>query len=152
MFTGEVVYIAGPIANDPDYELKFKAAEKYLRSQGLVTLNPAAIVGPFAKRFPKRSSDKNIMRACRRLIDGSDILALLPGWFQSKGATAEVAMYTQAFIMNDKTRSIWIVELELRTKRSKKAKDAGKYEVDASHWYLGLEHWEKRSTRLIITD
>lgn len=77
------VYIAGPITDDPDYKDKFYDAEMALVSEGHTILNPSEL--------PKGLTNADYMRICFAMIDVADIVAFIPGWEESKGASLENA-------------------------------------------------------------
>jgi nucleoside 2-deoxyribosyltransferase len=78
------VYIAGPMTGLP--ELNFPAFHREaanLRAQGIEVVNPAEInADPNAKWV-------DCMRADIRELVTCDVIAMLPGWDKSKGATLE---------------------------------------------------------------
>jgi Protein of unknown function (DUF550)/Domain of unknown function (DUF4406) len=82
------IYIAGPMTGLTDYNYPaFHAAEEQLLSAGYVVLNPArhkpAVAVPTWHDW---------MRLGIRAVTDSDGVALLPGWAQSRGARAEIAV------------------------------------------------------------
>jgi len=46
------IYISGPISNDKDASIKFKAAEEYLRSKGYDPVNPEYMEQPNPFYYP----------------------------------------------------------------------------------------------------
>ena len=77
------VYIAGPITNDPKYKDKFYDAEMALMSEGHTILNPSEL--------PRGLTNADYMRIDLAMIDVADIVAFLPGWEESQGASLENA-------------------------------------------------------------
>lgn len=77
------VYIAGPITNDPDYKDKFYDAEQALRYEGHTILNPSEL--------PRGLTNADYMRIDLAMIDVADVVAFLPGWEESQGASLEHA-------------------------------------------------------------
>lgn len=77
------VYIAGPITNDPNYKDKFYDAEMALRYEGHTILNPSEL--------PRGLTNADYMRIDLAMIDVADIVAFLPGWEKSQGASLEHA-------------------------------------------------------------
>lgn len=77
-----VVYIAGPMTGiEHKNRPAFYSAEEYLQSCGLLVLNPA--------RLPDGMPGERYMPICLELVKQADILARLPGWDSSPGATCE---------------------------------------------------------------
>lgn len=75
------VYIAGKITGDDNYKSRFEYAEKSLHKQGFTVLNPAVL--------PEGMRPADYMRLCFSMIDCADIVAFLPNYENSKGATIE---------------------------------------------------------------
>lgn len=83
---GMRIYIAGPMTGLPDFNYPaFDAAAAQWRASGWDVLNPAESFG--------RRTDLPYdlyLREAARLVTMSDALALLPGWYDSKGALLEL--------------------------------------------------------------
>ena len=78
-----IVYIAGPMKGRPDLNHPaFMAAEAKLASLGYKVLNPA--------KLPQGMSPDWYMPRCLDMVNSCDVLAHLPGWEGSAGATIEV--------------------------------------------------------------
>lgn len=81
------IYLSGPITGHEDYIKNFnKAAEEVQTS-----FNGAEIINPANLRFvmPPNSTWKEYMRICHELLDMADVIYMLPGWSESKGACIE---------------------------------------------------------------
>ena len=76
------IYLAGRIANCPDYHARFANAACRLRLQGHDVFNPAA-----AGQEGRKLSD--IMAHVLPQVCQSDAIAMLPGWWRSGGARIE---------------------------------------------------------------
>lgn len=109
------VYLSGPMRGIKDFNFPaFMAAAEYLRSQGHVVFNPAEKDLERDKkedRAPTWQSEDGDIKAAeaagfdRRaaitddlmwVINEAEAIALLPGWFSSKGANAE--LWTARFL------------------------------------------------------
>lgn len=75
------VYLAGKITGDPDYKTRFaRAAQKLEKLLGPV-LNPAVLPGGL--------DAADYMAICTAMLDRADVVAFLPGWDSSSGASLE---------------------------------------------------------------
>jgi hypothetical protein len=82
-----VVYIAGPITGQPNYNTSaFKEAERVLRYAGHTVLNP--------RNTPLGLTYAAYMDISLAMIRASDQVYALEGWSKSKGAATEVAYAT----------------------------------------------------------
>lgn len=80
-----VIFLSGKITNDPDYKVKFHAAQVELEEQGHVVLNPAML--------PQTGlSWAACLRITAAMLAESDAVLFLPGWQGSKGAKQEHAL------------------------------------------------------------
>jgi hypothetical protein len=79
------IYISGSISGDPDYRRKFSCAEERLFDAGYCPVNPAKMNVPI-------EAWERAMRNAVIIMLGSDGVALLPDWKQSKGAKIEVRL------------------------------------------------------------
>ena len=78
----KVVYIAGPITNNPDYLRDFNKMENQLIVAGYIVLNPA--------KLPQGLSYEQYARIDFAKIDAADAVIALPRWDESQGARLEV--------------------------------------------------------------
>lgn len=79
----ERIYIAGKITGDPDYKVKFNAAHLWLLRRGW-----AEVVNP-VKACREGWPWWRCMLRCLRLVAGSQWVAMLPDWNESRGARIE---------------------------------------------------------------
>jgi hypothetical protein len=77
------LYLAGKVTGDPDYKYKFYNAAMWLRVAGYCVCNPAEC-------GLENSTWIDAMRYLIPKILECDAIALLPGWWKSKGARLEV--------------------------------------------------------------
>ena len=75
------IYIAGKITGDSAYKEKFKRAAEAIESQGDVAISPATI--------PEGMRPADYMRICFAMMDSADVVAFLPDWYESRGASLE---------------------------------------------------------------
>ena len=93
-----LVYLSGPISNQPDGNRgAFAAAQVYFEAQGHTVLNPHV----FCKELERTLSAMDLtddekwryfMRACIREVTKAHQLFALDGWNDSRGAMREVAV------------------------------------------------------------
>ncbi|MBQ1776630.1 MAG: DUF4406 domain-containing protein [Acidaminococcaceae bacterium] len=83
-----VVYLAGPMTGVPDWNRPaFYSAEEFFRQEGALVLNPA--------RLPIGMPGKAYLPICLAMVEQADVIALLPGWESSEGATIETLYATK---------------------------------------------------------
>lgn len=75
------IYIAGKIAGDDDYRVKFLRARVELEREGNIILTPAVL--------PDGMETGDYMKICFAMIDVADAVAFLPDWPESPGACLE---------------------------------------------------------------
>lgn len=80
----KVVYIAGPITNDPDYEVKFGRAAFHLK----LKLGVTAVLNPAVLPSGLKSHDA-YMRITLAMLAEADAVVFLPDWLSSKGSRME---------------------------------------------------------------
>jgi len=78
------VYISGGISNVPDYMRRFKKAEKRLKKHFDV-VNPAKVLD----KLPKCTAYETYMEMSIVMLKECDLIYMLKGWSNSKGASAE---------------------------------------------------------------
>lgn len=78
-----IIYLAGKINGDPDYREKFQGYAERLQKQhpGATIINPA--------EHPAGLSNAEYMRLCFAEIDAAGLVAFIPDWSRSDGATLE---------------------------------------------------------------
>jgi hypothetical protein len=85
MQNGKIVYLSGKITDNADYKKDFKCAEHFLSQMGYIVINPAEL-----EEVAEGLTYEQYMQICYRLIDISDIIFMVSGWQNSKGANAEL--------------------------------------------------------------
>lgn len=93
----KTIYIAGPMRGKPLYNFPaFDQAAHKLRLAGWTVINPAELdrVRGFQPTDPTPSQEflKEAIMIDLQEISECDAIAVLPGWEESKGACAEVAL------------------------------------------------------------
>lgn len=78
-----VVFLSGPITGDKNYYSRFKQYERILVRNGYTVLNPAIL--PNSDEL----SHDDYMKITLAMLEVSDIVLMLRGWEQSKGAVIE---------------------------------------------------------------
>lgn len=93
-----IIYIAGRIKDDPDYKIKFHAAEEYLKEMGHTVLNPASL--------PLGLPEEAYMPICLAMLNAAEAIFMLEGAEQSDGAMLErnFAIYQNKVIILDPVR------------------------------------------------
>ncbi len=76
-----VIYIAGPMKGDPEYQTRFNAAESYLSWKGWIVLNPAML--------PQGMQRDAYLPICLAMVQAADAIVLLAGSEHSEGAQLE---------------------------------------------------------------
>jgi len=83
------VYISGPITGIPHYEINFMKAEKFLKGNGHIVINPVRI-GKYLQMELKREPtyEEYLERDIQNLRE-CDAIVYLPGWQNSNGCKKE---------------------------------------------------------------
>jgi hypothetical protein len=107
------IYIAGKITGDPNYKAKFAEAENFYKKKGYTVLTPTWM--------PQGMRPADYMRICFAMIDTADVVAFLPGFRQSAGASLELSycFYTEKAVhlperepeIQQGMADIWILDL-----------------------------------------
>jgi hypothetical protein len=88
------IYISGPITGKRDLNIvAFKEAENLINAAGHAAINPHALCSEITSKVFK--TDLGLWLACMRkcvpAIRQSDLILLLPGWEESRGARKELS-------------------------------------------------------------
>ncbi len=81
------IYISGPITGNPNARRDFGRAERELRWEG-----HDDIVNPEALLRGLRMTHDEYLHVCQSFLEVSDVMILLPGWRDSKGACLEIGI------------------------------------------------------------
>lgn len=76
------IYIAGKITGNEDYKRQFSDAERNLKEQGFVVMNPAIL--------PDGFEHHEYMSICFRMLNVCNAIYLLENWQDSIGARMEL--------------------------------------------------------------
>lgn len=79
------IYLSGAITGTNDYMERFKAAEEKLTLDGHTVFNPAAV----NSMMPTETTYEEYMRVSFTLLDMCDVIYMMRGWQDSKGANRE---------------------------------------------------------------
>lgn len=88
MKTNEVIYISGAISGTSDYMERFEKAEAFLKGKGYKVINPAKVMCPLDGVL----GYEDMMDIDMMLIERADIIFMLKGWRESKGANREYGL------------------------------------------------------------
>lgn len=80
------VYISGPITGTTDFIERFAFAENALASFGNIVINPAKVNAG----MPEGTTHAEYMQLSFAMLDMCDVIFMLDGWQQSKGANMEL--------------------------------------------------------------
>lgn len=81
------LYIAGPVTNCPGYPERFARAENLLQARGFEADNPPRMIG-----LHPGWAWADYMKAALRIMLRCEGVALLPGWWRSRGARLEALL------------------------------------------------------------
>lgn len=84
------VYISGPITNNPHYDDDFADAYIHLHNLGHNPVNPVDIGGELKRKMGREPTWAEYMREDIKALMDCDGIFMLPGWMESRGASAEV--------------------------------------------------------------
>lgn len=92
------IYLAGGITGDENYKTRFAAAKRMLLREGEDRLDstawyygsPRADTVLSTAELPADWPGKVYMDVCLAMIRAADLVAFLPGWEQSRGASLEM--------------------------------------------------------------
>lgn len=85
MVQEKIVYLSGKITGNENYKEVFSKAEQFLVNKGCCVLNPTRLY-----EVSKELAYEQYMKLCYTLIDICDVVFMVSGWQESKGAKAEL--------------------------------------------------------------
>lgn len=85
------VYLSGKIIGNPDYKLDFDIAQESIEFGDFkeAGLDPDECTYFVPSRLPEGKTAVEYMRICFAMIELADVVAMLPNWSDSRGATLE---------------------------------------------------------------
>lgn len=87
------VYLSGPITGVKDYEERFARAEAYYREMRHEVVNPVKVGKQLEGRLGLNDVTwRQYMEEDIKALVGCDVIALLPGYEESQGATTELML------------------------------------------------------------
>lgn len=102
------LYIAGPMSGLPEFNYPaFRRADRDLRAAGYDVLNPADIDAAHNPMPDAPQAWDWYMRHALRMVVAADAVALLDGWWRSRGAALEHHV-ARALDMDAEPVSEWI--------------------------------------------
>ena len=78
------VYISGAITNNPDFKSDFKKAREKWESEGYTVIDPSHLIDVFPD-----GTHEQYMNICMELLKMADVVFMMDGWQNSKGAIME---------------------------------------------------------------
>lgn len=86
------IYISGAITNDPAYREHFERAEKILKKEGYIPVNPVKIGEKYVMDKCEKPEYGDFMRADLRALLDCDGIMYLPSAADSEGSKVEQAV------------------------------------------------------------
>lgn len=80
------IYISGAITGTSGYLYRFAEVEKMFTNKGFTVINPAKV----CSKLPNSLSHEEYMHICLPMLDLCDLIYMIPGWEESKGARREL--------------------------------------------------------------
>ena len=104
------IYIAGPMTGKPNWNTEaFAKAEQWYSNKGHTVLNPAAHT---PRVNPESITHEQYMKIALAMVDAVDMVIMLDGWQDSKGALLELAhanFYGKGVLEDSWCRENWEV-------------------------------------------
>lgn len=85
-------YIAGPVRGDPNFAQKFEQGKATLERKGWTVISPLDIMRRMEQVPGVDADDRAGLAADIQALVHCSAVMLLPGWYSSRGAKAEVAV------------------------------------------------------------
>lgn len=79
------IYISGPITGTKDYMKRFQRVEETLKAEGHTVINPAKVNAG----LPEGTIHKEYMKLSLCMLDMCEVIFMMKGWEESKGAGME---------------------------------------------------------------
>jgi hypothetical protein len=83
------VYISGPTTGKDDYVSDFAGAEQELEGLGYIAINPVTLGNGLRLKLGREPTQDEYMSVDLAVLETCDLIYLLEGWENSKGARIE---------------------------------------------------------------
>lgn len=96
----KTVYLSGAISKNPNFKENFRKAREQWEEAGYTVIDPSYLIDVFPN-----GTHEQYMKICLELLKMADIIYMMEGWENSKGAIIEYGYALSHEIQTTKT--IW---------------------------------------------